>query len=84
MIDIRTPRARGQAVATRALCTGLRVRIASLAPEMTVPGLFNASETLDVGVDLGSPVARDYFDRAPFPFTGELESLTIQLTEVSQ
>ncbi|MHC4261394.1 MAG: hypothetical protein ACYSWX_02635 [Planctomycetota bacterium] len=84
MTDSRTPRVRGQAVAIRALCAGLPVRIASLAPDMTVPGLFNASETPDVGVDLGSPVARDYFDRAPFPFTGELESLTIQLTEVSQ
>ena len=31
----------------------------------TVAGAFSASETFDVGVDLGSPVSFDYFDRAP-------------------
>ncbi len=33
----------------------------------TVPGAFSASETLDVGTDLGSPVSLAYFDRAPSP-----------------
>ena len=36
--------------------------------ERSVPSIFTASETFDVGVDLGSPVALDYFDRAPFRF----------------
>jgi hypothetical protein len=31
----------------------------------TVPAAFSASETFDVGVDLGSPVSLDYFDRRP-------------------
>jgi hypothetical protein len=34
----------------------------------TVPAAFSASETFDVGTDLGSPVSLDYFDRQPFPF----------------
>jgi hypothetical protein len=35
----------------------------------TVAGAFSASETLDFGVDLGSPVSLDYFDRRPFRLT---------------
>ena len=33
---------------------------------LTVPGTFTASETFDVGCDTNSPVANDYFDKAPF------------------
>ena len=39
----------------------------------TVPAAFTASETFGVGVDLGSPVSPDYFDRAPFRFEGKIE-----------
>jgi arylsulfatase len=45
----------------------------------TVAGAFSASETLDVGMDLGSPVSFDYFDRAPFPFDGSIEKVEVQL-----
>ena len=33
------------------------------------------SETFDVGVDLLSPVADAYFDKAPFAFEGTLKKL---------
>jgi hypothetical protein len=36
---------------------------------------FTASEMLDVGVDLGSPVSLDYFDHAPFKFDGKIEEV---------
>ena len=39
--------------------------------------IFTASETFDVGVDLGSPVALDCFDRAPFEFNGKIEKIHI-------
>ena len=55
------------------------VEVARTATKMTVPGIFNASESFDVGVDLGSAVARDYFDRAPFRFDGTIDSVTIGL-----
>jgi arylsulfatase len=42
--------------------------------QRTVAG-FTASETFDVGVDTNSPVANDYFDRAPFAFEGTLNRL---------
>ncbi len=45
----------------------------------TVPGAFTASETLDVGIDLGSPVSLDYFDRAPFRFEGQIEKVVVEL-----
>ena len=45
----------------------------------TVAGAFSASETFDVGVDLGSPVSFDYFDRRPFPFTGKIGTVNVDL-----
>ena len=45
----------------------------------TVPAAFTASETFDVGVDLGSPVSLDYFDRAPFAFTGKIGQVEVKL-----
>lgn len=49
--------------------------------QMTVPAAFTASETFDVGVDLGSPVARDYFKRAPFKFNGKINSVKVNYHE---
>ncbi|MFZ1956314.1 MAG: sulfatase/phosphatase domain-containing protein, partial [Desulfobacterales bacterium] len=43
--------------------------------QRTVPLIFTASETFDVGMDTASPVADDYFDKAPFAFEGTLKKL---------
>ena len=45
----------------------------------TVPAAFTASETFGVGVDLGSPVSPDYFDRRPFRFTGTIDTVDIEV-----
>jgi arylsulfatase len=45
----------------------------------TVPAAFTASETFDVGTDLGSPVSRDYFARRPFAFDGKIETVSVSL-----
>jgi len=45
----------------------------------TVPAAFTASETFGVGVDLGSPVSPDYFDRRPFRFTGTIEYVDVEV-----
>lgn len=45
----------------------------------TVPAAFTASETFGVGVDLGSPVSPDYFDRAPFRFAGKIERVDVEV-----
>ena len=54
--------------------------VAQTTVKRTVPAAFTASETLDVGIDLGSPVSLDYFDRAPFKFDGTIEKVTVELT----
>jgi arylsulfatase len=43
--------------------------------ERTIPLIFTASETFDVGMDLNSPVADAYFDKGSFPFEGSLKKL---------
>ena len=45
----------------------------------TVPAAFSASETFDVGTDLGSTVSLDYFDRRPFRFEGKIEKVDVKL-----
>lgn len=45
----------------------------------TIAAAFSASETFDVGVDLGSPVSRDYFDRRPFKFDGKIRQVKVEL-----
>jgi hypothetical protein len=43
----------------------------------TVPAAFTASETFDVGVDLGSTVGLDYYERRPFAFNGKINSVKV-------
>ena len=53
--------------------------VARTLAKMTVPAAFTASETFDVGVDLGSPVSRDYFERRPFKFDGKIAQVKVEL-----
>ena len=53
--------------------------VARTTVKRTVPAAFTASETFDVGVDLGSPVSLDYFDRRPFKFSGKIEKVRVEL-----
>ena len=53
--------------------------VARAAVKMTVPAAFTASESFDVGVDLGSPVSRDYFERRPFKFDGKISKVRVEL-----
>ncbi|MEQ1731148.1 MAG: sulfatase-like hydrolase/transferase, partial [Vicinamibacterales bacterium] len=39
---------------------------------------FTSYATFDIGSDLDSPVALDYFDKAPFPFNGTIGTTTIR------
>ncbi len=45
----------------------------------SVPLVFTASETFDVGVDLGSPVSLNYDDRRPFAFDGKINTVDVTL-----
>jgi hypothetical protein len=45
----------------------------------TVPGIFTASETFDVGTDLGSPVSMRYRAKAPYKFNGIINKIKVDL-----
>jgi arylsulfatase len=45
----------------------------------TIAFRMSLDETLDIGEDTGTPVSEDY--AVPFKFTGEIESVTINITE---
>ena len=46
----------------------------------TVPAAFTASESFNVGIDLGSPVSVRYFDKAPYKFDGKIHTVKVDLT----
>jgi len=47
--------------------------------ENAVVGRFSATETLDIGMDLGATVSASYRENAPFAFTGTIKDVRIQL-----
>ena len=53
--------------------------VARTTAKMTVPAAFTASESFDVGTDLGSTVSRDYFERRPFKFEGKIGRVEVSL-----
>ena len=71
--EMKTPLERAAPAAVTFWINGEEV--ASGQVRRTVPGTFTASETFDVGCDTNSPVANDYFEKAPFKFEGNLKRL---------
>jgi arylsulfatase len=53
--------------------------VARTTARMTVPAAFTASESFDVGTDLGSTVSREYFERRPFKFDGKIGRVEVSL-----
>ena len=45
---------------------------------VSAPLFFTANDCLDIGTDLGSPVALDYFDKAPFAFNGKIAEVKVK------
>ena len=54
-------------------------QVARGTTQMTVPAAFTASESFDVGVDLGSPVVCDDLRPAPFAFHGNIKKVQVSL-----
>ena len=52
--------------------------VAETTAKTTVPAIFTASETFDVGEDTGSGVAMEYHKRIPFKFNGKIEKINIK------
>lgn len=45
----------------------------------TVPAAFTASESFDVGMDLGATVSLDYSDKRPYEFNGTIRTVKVEL-----
>jgi arylsulfatase A-like enzyme len=45
---------------------------------VSAPLLFSANDCLDIGTCLGSPVSLDYYDKAPFPFNGQIRRMHVK------
>ncbi len=54
-------------------------QVAGSKIERTIPIRFSLDETMDVGMDTGTPVVEDYLDKMPFKFTGTLKKVVIEL-----
>ena len=52
--------------------------VGNVMAKTTVPAIFTASETFDVGMDTGSGVAMEYHDKIPFKFNGKIKKINIK------
>jgi arylsulfatase len=52
--------------------------------EHTQAGIFSADETADVGIDLGTPVVEAIGSEAKSRFTGKIDKVTIEVTEMKK
>jgi len=71
--EMRTPLVRAAPAEVKFWINGKEAATGTV--RRTVPATFTASETFDVGTDTSSPVADDYFEKAPFSFEGTLRRL---------
>ena len=52
--------------------------VASGVVPVSAPLLFTGNDGLDFGIDLGSPVGIEYYDKAPFKFNGRIERAQVE------
>jgi arylsulfatase len=71
--EMRTPPGRGVPAELTFWINGEEAATGTV--RSTVPAGFTVTETFDVGMDLNSPVADAYYDKAPFEFGGDLKRL---------
>ncbi len=55
--------------------------VASGVVPISAPLGFTANDCLDFGIDLGSPVGLEYYDKAPFKFNGQIEQSHVEYTK---
>jgi arylsulfatase A-like enzyme len=47
---------------------------------VSAPLAFSANDCLDIGLCLGGSVSLDYYDKAPFPFNGDIDNVNVRYT----
>ena len=80
--EMKTPMQRAAAADVKFWINGKEAAKGTV--QRTIPAVFTASETFDVGMDTSSPVANDYLDKAPFAFEGTLNKLHFKNLPVEQ
>jgi arylsulfatase len=78
-IDVTTALASAQPLSPALVVLNVDGQVVRTTAARTVPAAFSASETFDVGVDLGSTVSLDYFERRPFRFDGKIHRLDVKM-----
>jgi arylsulfatase len=81
-MEMRTPMERAAPAELKFWINGKEAATGTV--QRTVPAVFTASETFDVGMDTSSPVADAYFDKAPFAFEGTLKRLHFKNLQAKQ
>ncbi len=81
-LEMRTPPERAAPAEIAFRINGNKAAAGTI--QRTVPASFTASETFDVGMDTNSPVADDYFDKAPFKFNGTIKRLHFKNLQAPQ
>ena len=76
-VELKFDERKPQAPATLTLRVNGK-QVGQVRIERSVQSGFTASETFDVGVDLGSPVSFDYLERVPFKFNGKIKKINIK------
>jgi len=71
--EMRTPPGRGTPADLKFWINGKETATGTV--QRSIPGGFTSSDGFDVGMDNLSPVANDYYDKAPFKFEGTLKKL---------
>ncbi|WP_018969199.1 sulfatase-like hydrolase/transferase [Rubritalea marina] len=56
--------------------------VLNVALKQSVPVAFTATESFDVGIDLGSPISVHYAERRPFAFNGKIKRMHVALTPI--
>ena len=56
-------------------------QVGEVVAKTTVPAIFTASETFDVGMDTGSGVAMEYHEQVPFKFNGTINKIIVKYTD---
>ena len=72
----RIPKPGGPGTASISL-NGKQIAVCEIA--RAVPGAFSATETFDIGADMGSSVSLKYANKAPFAFNGKIYSAKVSM-----
>ncbi len=82
-IEIETQRGKGHVAPLDVVIRVNGAEVAKGRVPRAAPLMFTANDTFDVGMDNFSPVSLAYFDRAPFKYSGKINTLDVRYLETT-